>query len=91
MQVWLKLILRLVHNTTLDDAGSSGVSVACPTQCRRSWNGTGVYSSVAYGMQHNARIDSSSIPVSLALHRKMYTLTTLGPVTYCEPAFILST
>ena len=61
------LHLRLVYNTTLDHAGTSVASVTCPIQCKRSKNGIGVYSSVAYGMQHNARIDSSFIPASLTL------------------------
>ena len=36
-------------------------------------------------MQHNARINSSSIP-ALALHGKMYTVVTLDTESYCELA-----
>ena len=68
------------------DAGPSVASVACPTQCKRSWNGTRVYSSVAYRTQRNTRIYSNSIPVSLVLRRKKYMLTMQGPASYCDPA-----
>ena len=73
------IVMLWVHST----------SVACPTQRKptqhkRSWYGIGVYSSFAYGTECSTRIDSSSIPVSLALRRKTYLLTMLSPALNYE-------
>ena len=72
---------------TLDGAGPSIASVVCPTH-KAGMELEHNYSSIAYRTQRNTRIDSSSIPVLFALCRKTYTLVTLGPASYCEPALM---